>query len=98
MNYGIANRDSPDLTLQTEAVLMTGAFERLFDLRRGKEDDLAQGVTAALQPAEEIPAETCPRFSDPEAQSFLRTHHPVRNAWIRDFFRLRGNLAHGRLT
>lgn len=98
VNYGIANRDSPDLTLQTEAVLMASAFERLFDLRRGKEDELAQSFTAALQPAEEAPAEACARFSDPEAQSFLQKHLPVRNAWIRDFFRLRGNLAHGLIT
>lgn len=98
VNYGIANRDSPDLTLQTEVVLMTSAFERLFDLRRGKEEELAQSFTAALEPAEEVPAEACVRFSDTEGQSFLLKHHPVRNAWIRDFFRLRGNLAHGMIT
>ena len=95
VNYGVANRDSPDLTLQIEAVLMTGAFERLFDLRRGKEDDLAHSFAAALQPAEEVATETCSRFSTPDAQSFLSKHPSVRNAWIRDFFRLRGNLAHG---
>jgi hypothetical protein len=98
VNYGIANRDSPDLTLHTEAVLMSGAFERLFNLRSGKENELAESFTAALQPAEEIPAETCARFSDPEAEPFLRKHYPVRNAWIRDFFRFRGNLAHGQIA
>jgi hypothetical protein len=95
VNYGVANRDSPDLTLQIEAVLMIGAFERLFDLRGGKENALAHSFAAALQPTEEVAIETCTRFSTPDAQSFLRKHHSVRNAWIRDFFRLRGNLAHG---
>ena len=98
VNYGIANRDSPDLTLQTEVVLMVGAFERLFDLRGGRAHDLAQNFTAALQPAEEIPAEACARFSDPETQAFLQKHHTVRNAWIRDFYALRNNLAHGMIA
>jgi len=98
VNYGVANRDSPDLTLQIEAVLMIGAFERLFDLRGGKENALAHCFAAALQPTEEVAIETCTRFSTPEAQSFLSQHHSIRNAWIRDFFRLRGNLAHGLIT
>jgi hypothetical protein len=95
VNYGVANRDSPDLTLQIEAVLMIGAFERLFDLRGGKENDLAHRFVAVLRPTEEVATETCTRFSTPDAQSFLKKHLSIRNAWIRDFFRLRGNLAHG---
>lgn len=96
-NFNAANTDSPYVSVQAELVALNGAFERLFDLRSGRENDLAQAFTASLSPEVDLAPAECARLSAPSVSSRLRGCSTIREMWIRDFFRLRGNLAHGQI-
>jgi len=82
---------------ETEAVNIVGAFERFFELSRGKEDELADQFSVALSPGEAIlpsDSERVKRSVSPE--KFLK-RQSMREVWIRDFFQLRGDHAHGKI-
>src|SRR2546427_13107866 len=79
-----------------EAVLLTAAFERLLNCRSGKEHDLANAVTSVLQPNQNVATSSCSLFQG-DPHDGLRRCPTLREAWIRDFFRLRGTLAHGQV-
>jgi hypothetical protein len=98
INFNLANTDSSDITLQVEVVLFNGAFERLLDCNRGKEDELAERFANMLRPTNGLAPSTCARLSDQDIVNRFRHSSTVRNMWIRDFFRLRGALAHGKLA
>lgn len=95
--FNRGNTDSNEVAEETEIVLVCGAFERLFDLRRGKEDDLAE---AFLQAFPAVPTRD-PRDCE-HIKHYLRDKNrmkkagSVRGLWIRDFFQVRGKPAHGR--
>jgi len=95
LSFNLSNTDSSDVSEHIEAVLLVGAFERLLGCHRGKEDDLVGRFVTILTPTEN---------KQPGAVTFLgtsarrfRNSPTVRDMWIRDFFRLRGNLAHGKI-
>jgi len=88
--FNRANTDSPTVTQQAEIVLQIGAMERILDCRHGNEDDLAARIEGLFIPPSAVPVASCSRIpSDWKVQS-------VAEAWIRDCFRVRGNLGHGR--
>lgn len=95
--FNAANTDSVYVSEQMEAVLTVGALERLLVPRGGKEDSLAAAFAARLQPARTLPVDDCHRLASNRAvfERFMRCGS-VREAWIRDFFRARGDYAHGR--
>jgi len=93
LGFNLANTDSSDISEHIEAVLTIGAFERLFDLRHGKEDELTQAFSAGLKPTKDRHPSACARLSG--AIHRFKTSSCIREMWIRDFFRLRNNLAHG---
>jgi hypothetical protein len=97
ISFNSANTDSPFVSVQAEVVAMNGAFERLFDLRAGRENELADAFSTILQPAENTAPGDCERFASPDFLSRFRRSATIRDMWIRDFFRTRGSLAHGRL-
>lgn len=88
-DFNRANTDSDQITEQMELILLNGAFERLFDLRGGKEYELADRVANTLCPSMRVDPNSGGRIRSEERSS-------LTEIWIRDFFRLRGNLAHGR--
>jgi hypothetical protein len=89
--FNRANTDSQATTAHAEAVMMVGAFERLFDLRHGREQELAQRFVAVFTPTQSRLAGATPRIG-----GRFDAQMPVREAWVRDFFRLRADPAHGR--
>lgn len=97
INFNLANTDSADMRMEVEAVFTIAAFERLLGCRRGDEDDLAGRFIRVLKPKTALAPSSCPRLSDPATPDSLARRASVREAWIRDFFRGRGNYAHGTL-
>lgn len=90
--FNRANTDSTDIREQSEAVMMVGAFERVLGLHGGSERKLAAAFTKTLVPAREVPVSAASRVP---ADRF-RDSRTIREAWVRDFFRVRGAPAHGR--
>ena len=91
LGFNLANTDSPEVSEHAEAVLLVGAFERLYRCDHGKESDLAERFSIEFTPTETMPVSALPRCADR-----FKKASSIREMWIRDFFRLRGDLAHGR--
>ncbi len=94
VGFNLANTDSSDVSEHIEAVLLVGTFERLFDCYRGNEDELAEGFTGAITPTENKQPASAPALAG--LTSRFKKSAYIRDMWIRDLFRLRGNFAHGR--
>ena len=93
--FNLASSEASSISEWTELVLMNGAFERLFE-SPGKEDVLAAGLTATLQPEETLPPERLAKIAtNAEAAARFRRALSVREVWIRDLFRVRNEYAHG---
>lgn len=93
LNFNLANTDSSDFRPQIELVLVTSALERLFGLIQGKEDALTKEVTQLLNNA-------FPELKNLPENKVLKKdlagYKSIREAWVRDLFRLRNRYAHGR--
>lgn len=98
VSFNLANTDNMDMAGEVEAVLLSGAFERLLECNRGKEDDLAECFTPALVPTDDLAPSVGGRLSSPDITNRFKKSTTIRDIWIRDFFRLRGNLAHGKVA
>lgn len=89
--FNWANTDRPLLPWAVEWVLLAGAFQLILGAG-SKADDVAQKFTKAFYPPEEILACRSTRSSEEFNKS---KNLPLRQEWMREFYRLRGNLAHG---
>lgn len=92
LSFNLANTDSQTIREQVELVLSVGAFERLLDCTKGKEDDLAEKLVSLLERF---------KFATPPQHVLRRLRERFRKGdvvemWIRDMFRLRGDFGHGR--
>lgn len=96
LQFNLANSDSFEVAIETSLVLLNGAFERVLDAEEGSERDLCERFVEAVNPSDTITIGDCQRFDAPAVRERFRRGSPVREAWIRDFFRVRGDLAHGR--
>jgi hypothetical protein len=92
--YNQANTDSDQTPEHIELVQTSGAFEALFDLGKGKENELAKSFLDCLS---KLPEEKTLPVSKRQQAKFPQSTSP-RDSWIKDLFRLRGALAHGRST
>lgn len=97
LSFNLANTDRSDMSEHIEAVLLVSAFERLLECAHGKEDELAVRFSDCLRPSQERSRGDCARFASANLGTRFPTSAPIREIWIRDFFRLRGHLAHGRI-
>ncbi len=96
LTFNRANTDSSQVQEHTEAVMLVGAFERLLGCRAGKEDDLAEAFVTVFAPEQHLPIDKCARLvASPPLLDRYRHCRSSAEAWIRDFFRIRGGLAHG---
>lgn len=94
--FNHANTDSSQVPDHQEAVMMVGAFEMLLGLRSGKEHELAEAFHHGFSPQRDLTVDKCARLSSPPALlERYKKNRSVREAWIRDFFRMRGALSHG---
>lgn len=96
INFNLANKDSEDISENIELILINNTFERLFNTN-GKEDELAQKLTAILKPEIDLPKDYCEKLKNIDVNRFNKSTY-IRDIWIRDLFRIRNNIAHGKLT
>jgi len=96
--FNSANTDSPDIMKETEHIFLVSAFERLLDLKSGKNDDLATSFVSLISPSETIEPSACTRIARPDVLARFASSKSLRELWIRDFYRLRGQFAHGRIA
>lgn len=95
--FNLASTDSSLIAEQMEVVMIVSAFERLLDCSKGSADDLAKRFISTLVPTEGYPRNQCQRLSDPKIAERFKDSTFVRDAWVRDFYKLRNDLAHGKI-
>ena len=89
-SFNQANTDSDTVSHQVEWVHLCGAFEHLLGAKPNAKD-VAQRFSDAMEPAEDLPASSATRRSD----RWQRVDRPLRYEWMREFYRIRGDFAHG---
>lgn len=91
--FNQANTDSESVRPQTEWVLLCGAIQHL--LRAGSKDKAtAEALEAAITPDRGILVRDARR----RLASWRETDKSLRYAWMKEFYGLRGDFAHGRLN
>jgi hypothetical protein len=91
--FSQANTDSDAFRYQVEWGLMCSAFERLLNAAPDYEDVAGKFAQVVVPPKPLLAANArrrIDRWKDPTA--------PVRLEWLKEFYRVRGDFAHGRLT
>jgi hypothetical protein len=91
--FNQANTDGNNVSYQVEWVLLTSAFEHLLNARADY-DDVATKFSGGLPVSENIFARDAQR----RPASWRDHGQPLRHEWMREFYRIRGDFAHGRLT
>lgn len=98
-NFNLANTDNPAFPLPTEAILAIGAFQRLLNCDTGREDQLAERFSRVFQPRESLSPSDCGVESpNSKVTDAFRRRPTIREGWIRDFYALRGQYAHGTIA
>jgi hypothetical protein len=97
LGFNLANTDSEAIAERVEAVVLAGAFERLLNCSRGKEYDVAVSFARTVVPTYEAEFRTWLAARDPSAPELTNGRETsLREMWMRDFYRLRNDFAHGR--
>jgi hypothetical protein len=91
--FNFANSDDSAIPLHVEWVMVAAAFQRLVGARSDA-DAIASAFEEALQPEDPILAGSATRR--PESPN--AANRSLRAVWAREFYELRGEYAHGRLT
>jgi hypothetical protein len=94
--FNAASTESPDEMDETEFILLVSAFERILDLTGGDDDALANAFTNLLVPSDVLPRSALPRTDPITGRAFSRATS-LREVWIRDLYRMRGQFAHGHI-
>lgn len=91
--FNQGNTDSDAIRYQVEWGLLCSAFERLLDAAADY-DDVASKFAKAMRPSKPLltggARRRIDRWKDPSL--------PVRLEWLKEFYRVRGDFSHGRLT
>jgi hypothetical protein len=90
--FNQANTDSDNIRHQVEWVLLCSAFEHLLSAKPNAKD-VACKFTKNLTPSNELLAKDAARCSCQQKQD----ERSLRYEWMREFNRIRGDFAHGRL-
>ncbi len=85
-----ANTDSEAVSSQVEWVLLCAAFERLLEARSDHKE-VARVFSEALKPTKSISVGEATRTSN----RFKDRSRPLRYEWMKEFYRIRGDFAHG---
>lgn len=90
--FNQANTDDDSTRYQAEWTFLCGAFERILNAQPNAED-VAAKFEAALQPVTPLKVGSARRKSD----RWKNMEAPLRYEWMKEFYRIRGDFAHGRL-
>lgn len=99
LNFNLANTDNTCVDERSEIVFLVSAFERLLDCGKDVEVGLAQNIIKIFPSSQENldRVENLFRIRNKIGSKGKFGKCPsIPQIWIRDFFRLRGHLAHGR--
>lgn len=91
--FNQANTDSITFQNQVEWVLLASAFEHFLGAQSNAKD-IARRFKNAIQPSEDLLARDADRRSD----RWNDATQPLRFEWMREFYRVRGDFAHGKLN
>lgn len=91
--FNHANTDSDNIRHQVEWVLLSGAFEHILGAR-AEAKDVATEFVKAVTPGEPLLARNASRRSN----QWQDNGQGLRYEWMREFYRIRGDFAHGRLN
>lgn len=91
--FNWANTDSDNIRHQVEWVNLCGAFEHLLGAKP-KADDVARRFSETLVPFHSLLA----RDSNRRGTNLQDRDHSLRYEWMRDFYKIRGDFAHGKLA
>ena len=91
--FNQANTDSDNVQHQVEWVLLCSAFEHLLKAKSAA-IDVATKFSDALKPSSELLASNAKRRSC----RWTGTGVSLRCEWMREFYRIRGDFAHGKLN
>jgi hypothetical protein len=96
VNFNLSNSDSLSTSETIEIVSLVGAFEQLLGCKNGKENDLANKFIELFDMSININFLDCARLQNEDKRKKFQNCRSIQEIWMRDLFRLRGNLAHGR--
>jgi len=91
--FNQASTDSNNMRPQMELVLLCSAFEHLLSTRSNAED-VARRFAETLTPSDKLLAQDAMRLSNQRKNA----GKSVRYEWMRDFYRIRNDFAHGNLS
>jgi hypothetical protein len=87
------NTDNETVRLQVEWVLLCGAFQRLLNTPSDHKD-VATKLSETLKPNRSVFVRDTKRVS----ARFLDANSSLRYEWMKEFYRIRGDFAHGKLA
>lgn len=91
--FNQANTDDEKVPYQVEWVLLSSAFEHLL-AAKSEAKDVASKFSENLVPKQELMAQNANRRSD----RWTEDGRSLRYEWMREFYRIRGDFAHGKLS
>ncbi len=95
-NFNLSNSDNSSTSETMELVFLVSAFEQLLGCKNGKEDDLANKFIELFDVSINMNISDCVRLQDRDKRGRFKSCNSIQEIWMKDLFRLRGNLAHGR--
>ncbi|HWF59563.1 MAG TPA: hypothetical protein VN666_04555 [Nitrospira sp.] len=90
--FNQANTDGENVRYQVEWVLLCSAFEHILGAESNARD-VAEKFAEAVAPSSPVLAGNAERRSD----RWTDANKPIRYEWMKEFYRIRGDFAHGRL-
>jgi len=97
-HFNLANTDNYSISPYQEVVLIVSAFERLLDCNnkgQKREDDLIAKFLYTFKPKEDLDKNKSARIRN---SKYAKSDKTLREIWLRDFYQLRGDYAHGNLS
>ncbi|MCL5772592.1 MAG: hypothetical protein M1479_10040 [Actinobacteria bacterium] len=92
--FNRANTDSDQITKHQEAVMMIGAFQRILMCKKNsKIDELIKNFKNSFTPKKDLDISKSKRILNSKYANKIGT---LREAWLNDFYQLRGDYAHGK--
>ena len=91
--FNQANTDSDNIRYQMEWVLLCSAFEHILRAK-SEAKDVATKFSDTMVPSEPLPASGSNRRPDKSRAD----EQAIRYEWMREFYRIRGDFAHGKLN
>jgi hypothetical protein len=98
INFNLSNSDSSSVFEAMELVFLVSAFEQLLECKNGNENDLVCKIIGFFNTSSSAMTNRldCVKLKDIRERKNFQKCDSIQEAWIKDFFRLRGDMAHGK--